>query len=397
MFNPFISIVIPVYNGGNYLCDAINSALAQKYSRYEVIVVNDGSTDNTEEICLSYGDKIRYFDKTNSGVSSALNLGLREMRGDYFTWLAHDDVFYPDKLKLQINALEQTADKTAIVHGNYDLLNVKYNLMSHMRQEDSYSIDQLTNSVFALLMTTIHASTPLIHKSHFERVGIFDERLLLTQDYDFLFRAMRNQRSVFVSESLLLSRLHDQSGKNTNSRFQLACTEQYKHFADVLAYDEISDMFVSPRAFYLRIVAMMKARCDTPDSDKLKLKINELPSETPKLTLAEYICNCSEGKIKKLCIFGAGYHGKVLKYELNHRQIEVACFCDNNNDLNGNSIEGVPCVTPYDLVQFKDDVMIIIAADVSDVIETQLKDLGFPYFMTKKKLDSLILETPPTI
>ncbi|MDR0516771.1 MAG: glycosyltransferase [Fibromonadaceae bacterium] len=399
MSENIISIIIPVYNGSNYLRDAIDSTLAQTYKNCEVIVVNDGSTDNgeTDSICKSYGNRIRYFSKKNGGVSSVLNLGIREMHGEYFTWLAHDDMYYPQKLELQIKALEQSTDKTAIIHGNYDLLNVKHNKISRMRQEDSYSALQLTNSVFALLMATLHASTPLIHKSHFERVGVFDENLPLTQDYDFLFRAMRSQKSIFLTESLLLSRLHDQSGKNTDNRFGLASAEQYKHFADSLAYSEVRDMFVSPRAFYLRIVAMMKARYDTPDADKLLAKISELPMEAENLALAKYIIDCSANEHHKLCIFGAGYHGKVLKYELEHRRIDVACFCDNDEQKHGTSIMGTPCLSLSELMLEKSDTLVIIAADVSDAIETQLKDLGFLYIATKKKLDSAILETPPLI
>lgn len=95
MTMPMISIIIPVYNGSNYLRDAIDSAIAQTYSNKEIIVVNDGSKDygHTEAICLTYADKIRYFHKENSGVASALNLGIANMRGEYFTWLAHDDFF----------------------------------------------------------------------------------------------------------------------------------------------------------------------------------------------------------------------------------------------------------------------------------------------------------------
>ena len=89
---PMVSIIIPVYNGANYLREAIDSALAQTYSNFEVIVVNDGSNDGgeTDRIATSYGEKIRYFRKENGGVASALNMGIKHMKGDYFSWLSHD-------------------------------------------------------------------------------------------------------------------------------------------------------------------------------------------------------------------------------------------------------------------------------------------------------------------
>ena len=88
---PTVSIIIPVYNGSNYLQEAIDSALAQTYPNCEILVINDGSCDEgkTEAIALSYGDRIRYFKKENGGVASALNMGIRQMTGEYFSWLSH--------------------------------------------------------------------------------------------------------------------------------------------------------------------------------------------------------------------------------------------------------------------------------------------------------------------
>lgn len=107
MSNPKISIVIPVYNGVNYLKEAIDSALSQDYENYEVIVVNDGSNDNgdTEKIALSYGSNIRYFKKENGGVATALNLAIEKAEGEYVSWLSHDDAYFPNKLSSQVSAL----------------------------------------------------------------------------------------------------------------------------------------------------------------------------------------------------------------------------------------------------------------------------------------------------
>lgn len=104
---PLVSIIIPVYNGANYMREAIDSALRQTYDKLEVIVVNDGSRDGgeTDAIARSYGDRIRYFSKENGGVSSALNTGIRNMRGEFFSWLSHDDLYLPDKIKSQVEIL----------------------------------------------------------------------------------------------------------------------------------------------------------------------------------------------------------------------------------------------------------------------------------------------------
>jgi len=103
--------------------EAIDSAIAQTYNNIEIIVVNDGSNDNgkTREIALSYGDKIRYFEKENGGVSTALNLGIKEMKGEYFSWLSHDDVYYPNKIERQVKELEGLDDKKTIIHSDYEI------------------------------------------------------------------------------------------------------------------------------------------------------------------------------------------------------------------------------------------------------------------------------------
>src|SRR6185436_20245230 len=108
-FLPKVSIVIPVYNGSNYLRTAVESALAQTYSNIEIIVVNDGSTDDgdTEAIALSYGGRIKYYCKPNGHVASALNFGIRHMSGEYFSWLSHDDLYKSDKIALQMRALSE--------------------------------------------------------------------------------------------------------------------------------------------------------------------------------------------------------------------------------------------------------------------------------------------------
>jgi len=392
MPNETVSIIIPVFNGADYIGDAIDSAIAQTYPNIEIIVVNDGSTDNTEELCLQYGERIRYIPKENGGVSTALNLGVRKMRGDYFTWLAHDDMFYPEKIALQVMALKQSGHNKAIVHGNYDLLNMTDNSISLMRQDDSYTPAQLENSVFPLLMTTLHASAVLIHKSHFERVGLFDESQRLTQDYDLLFKMMRGQRTIFVPQPLLLSRLHGQSGKNVNSDFGRACSEQYKSFVDNLTFNEVCEMFESPRAFYCRMAAMMKARAETVSAEEVFARVFDLPDEGASGdNLNAVIRDLSGGVMRKICVFGAGYHGKVIAFELQKRGIIVNCFCDNDQLKHGTIIAGIPCISVTELEQRKKDFLVIAASDLSDAIVSKLKGMSFPFVTRKQYLDAAIL------
>ena len=94
----------------------------QTYKNIEVIVINDGSNDNnkTENIALSFNNKIKYFKKENGGVSSALNLGIRKMNGDYFSWLSHDDLYETDKIKKQIEYISKNP-KLEVIGCNFKM------------------------------------------------------------------------------------------------------------------------------------------------------------------------------------------------------------------------------------------------------------------------------------
>lgn len=203
---PLVSIVIPVYNGERYLKDAIDSALAQTYEHKEIIVVNDGSKDKTEEIALSYGDRIRYFAKENGGVSTALNLGISNMRGEYFSWLSHDDLYMPEKIALQLAALSD--DPMRIAYSDYTVIDQYGDTIATLSIAKKYPNADLTFGLFPILRQVLNGCSLMIHKSHFERVGMFDEDLRVTQDYDLWFKMLRGVILVYVNRPLVMMRAH---------------------------------------------------------------------------------------------------------------------------------------------------------------------------------------------
>ena len=150
MNNDKVSIIIPAYNASNYLSQAIDSALAQSYHNIEIIVVNDGSNDNgaTEAIALSYGDKIKYIYKENGGSSSALNTGIQMMTGEWFSWLSHDDLYMPDKIKAQmdyltkLNILESEYSKHVFFSAR-DLIDSEGNIIRKSNAERSKAFAEL--------------------------------------------------------------------------------------------------------------------------------------------------------------------------------------------------------------------------------------------------------------
>ena len=203
--NPKVSIIIPVYNGENYLEEALKSALNQTYKNIEIIVVDDGSKDKTEKICEKYKNKIKYLKKENGGVATALNLALENMTGDYFSWLSHDDLYYKNKIEEQISALEEYDDKT-ILFSEYDLIDKKGKVYAKVTFPES---ELKKKQSLSLMNGYINGITLLIPKKAFEECGNFNTNLWCTQDYDLWFKFMsKGYRFKLVNKTLASSRQH---------------------------------------------------------------------------------------------------------------------------------------------------------------------------------------------
>ena len=223
MYQPKISIVIPAYNASNYLAEAIDSALAQTYPNFEIIVVNDGSKDDgaTRAVALAYGDKIRYFEKENGGSSSALNTGIRNMTGEWFSWLSHDDLYLPEKLEKQVkymNALSLDEDtlKKHVFFSASELIDADGKII---RAADFEKAKKLSEKVGAFSHNgyliaepteyNFHGCSCLVHKDTFSDVGCFDEKLRLLNDYDLWYRIYAAGYKVHVlPETLVRGRIH---------------------------------------------------------------------------------------------------------------------------------------------------------------------------------------------
>lgn len=207
-----VSIVIPVYNGADYLGQAIDSALAQTYGNCEILVVNDGSNDGgeTERIALSYGDRIRYFSKENGGVSSALNVGIANMAGEYFAWLSHDDEFLPDKIRLQVEFLQGRDD--AVSYGDFEIIDSDSKPVGTRRER---TIAPKLFRYSLLYSHPVHGCTVMIPKRILDEVGGFDESLRTVQDYDLWYRIALSYPFLHQDAVLSRYRLHEKQGTVT--------------------------------------------------------------------------------------------------------------------------------------------------------------------------------------
>lgn len=284
--SPLVSIVIPVYNGADYLRDAIESALAQTYSPVEVIVVNDGSQDGgaTERVAASFQGRIRYFAKENGHVASALNLGIREMRGVYFSWLSHDDLYLPDKLALQVPHAERLG-RRSIIYSDFRVLDVEKGTTADVVMK---AVDPDRFRWHITLDNSLNGCTLLIPKACFDECGLFDESLRTTQDYDMWFRLAGKFPFTYVPRTVMVSRQHPGQGTRTLRGIALEeCNRLLSRFIAHFSREELRAVSgMSPARAYAYIRRNMEQRGFYGASDTARERLEEELRQSSPLTAA---------------------------------------------------------------------------------------------------------------
>jgi len=196
----FISVIVPVYNGARFLCEAVESILYQRYNPLEVIIVDDGSTDDTAKVAASMGEDIRYIYQSNSGPASARNTGLKMARGEIIGFLDADDLWPDNKLNIQLNRLIEDP-----------ALDVVMGRIQYIKMPGAPDINIKFRGPENIL-ANVHLGSGLFKKSVFDRVGMFDESLLHWEDHDWFLRARELDVSITIlKEITLYYRVHAQN------------------------------------------------------------------------------------------------------------------------------------------------------------------------------------------
>lgn len=214
--NAPVSIVIPCYNSAHFLPDALNSALAQEYTRVQVLVVNDGSTDDFEGAIVPYraDARIKIITQENRGLSAARNRGIQESSGDYIKFLDADDWLTPDAIRKQV-AVFETQPELGLVYCDVQHVDAQGKLL------DNYSVTNtrrvLSGDILPSLLVGGYftPNTVLVPRRVLDRVGWFDETLSAREDYDLWMRiACEGYAAQYVPEKLAYYRRHGDNMTN---------------------------------------------------------------------------------------------------------------------------------------------------------------------------------------
>jgi len=287
LINEKVSVIIPIYNSEKFLSEAIESVLNQSYTDLEIIVIDDGSTDDSLKILEKYSDKITILSQTNEGLASALNLGIKKMNGHWFKWFSPDDILYPEAIEILVNEVT-ILPKNTIVYSNWELIDEKNNELRSFSESNYNKLGNFEFNVRLLDGQQINVNTTLIPSNLFREDCIFrtlDDTTAI--DYDFFLRAgiLHGINFYLIEKTLLKYRVHSQ---------QLS----HKGIAKTLSYlsevrnQVLSQTDESTRKKYLNSLDEYKKKKSFSAKTKeigLKFVTSALPSEISDSLLVFYL------------------------------------------------------------------------------------------------------------
>ncbi len=199
-----ISVVIPTYNRVDFLREAIESVLAQTFKDIELIVVDDGSSDGTQELVASYKGMIRYIRQQNSGPSAARNNGIKNAIGRYIAFLDSDDIWLPEMLSKQVSMFTENPTAGLVATG-YRLINTVHELAEPVIMNKDELADARNGNLYMNFFAT---SSVMVNKVCFDKVGMFNETLNFAEDWDMWIRILQRYSFVYLPEVLMHYRVH---------------------------------------------------------------------------------------------------------------------------------------------------------------------------------------------
>jgi len=247
----FFSVIIPLYNKANFIENTIKSILNQTFQDFEIIVVNDGSTDKSEEKLLLFKDsRIRYFPKENEGVSIARNFGIEKAKSNFITFLDADDYWYPDFLEVMHEAIKKFPEQK-VFSGAIEIETSKKTFPA------SYSIQKTANFELvnyfrgSLKATAICTSCAVFDKNLFKEIGLFDPKIKSGQDTDLWIRIGLRYPVIF-SWKILARYVYDENSLSQNNNF-LNSKMDFSKFSELEKTNPDLKLFLDLNRFSLAI------------------------------------------------------------------------------------------------------------------------------------------------
>ena len=366
---PKVSIVLPTYNGEKYIKEAIRGVISQTYNDWELIVVNDCSTDNTKKIVEEQMEKDKRIclinNKENKKLPQSLNVGFENAKGKYFTWTSDDNYYLPNAILEMVQFLDKNEDYPMVCT---DMYRIDEN-GNHIRGKNEY------DAVKMYFNNCVGASF-LYRKEVANDIGGYEVKKFLIEDYDYWYRVLEYYGKIgYINKSLYQYREHQNSLSSTRQReIKIRLLEfRYEHLNTII------------RKFYDREELL------TPFFYEFYEGFSDM--FTIKIMLKRYVkaINMDEkwDDKKKTIIYGAGQYGEKALSLLNKN---VAFFSDKNKA--GKSLKGIEIISVDSMINLKKEYNICIAVSSKLMYEVikELENKGLVKFASSYWLKNFLLQ-----
>lgn len=335
-----ISIVLPVYNGERFLAEAIESILAQTYKNYELIIVNDCSTDGTEEIIKQYAkldSRIKVIkNQTNQKLPKSLNIGFHVAKGKYYTWTSDDNRYKENALEMMYEKLEKNPE--------YGLV---YTDMEHIN-ESGEVIGKLCSKAQDIYQYNCVGACFLYRSECKEKIGGYDEGRFLVEDYEYWLRISRYYAVEHIAEVLYQYRYHENSltmrrTKQIGEQLLRLKKDYFEYLLGKIAEEE-------RKAFIYEMIVY------GADAEFIKENVKENFCEEWFFRRRIF------SEKRRILLFGAGALGVNALNYLGKENVEA--FIDNNPEKQGEKVQGKEVISFLELKEKQNDYNIVISTDV---------------------------------
>lgn len=335
---PKVTVVLPTYNGEKYIQKSIESIIAQTFTDWELIVVNDCSTDNTVSIVTKYAKidkRVKVVsNEANQKLPKSLNIGFEHSRGEYLTWTSDDNYYLPDALEKMVKYLDEYRD-FPMVSAGMEFINEKNEISGDLSQFDADKM-YYNNCVGACFM---------YRRTVLDDIGTYDTGMFLVEDYDYWMRVLLHYGQIgHINEILYRYRRHDNS--LTATRMQ-----------------DIKKQLMILRMKYLDfIIERLKMRKDYLCGIYYEFKLYEIKTETVDKKFYELVPELCMDKglkeLKKIIVYGAGDYGNKAYEKFGKR---IIFYADGNKSKVGQEKNGIEIISVDEMISKLSEYQIMIA------------------------------------
>lgn len=390
-----VSVIMPTYNRGYIIGEALESLRKQDYRNFEVIVVDDGSGDETADVVGTFPDlDIKYIKlEKNQGANHARNIGIGHASGKYIAFLDSDNEYLPQNLSIKMKMISGASDKVGFVFGSFFRVSAEKKEIRPFVEWNNDIKEDLRKLI--LRFNVIDTSTVIAKKECFQNTGLFDETFPRLQDWDMFSRILFDggYEALFCEEPLCVNKLQKDSLTTSQDKYFEAKTRFYKkRLPDYKRYFDTKEIFdiyaITDNTFkgislYRRMEGLLSLGFTEGDwdawenawncrIDKYKRNNRNLAVFNKWVTAEEKGYRISDwlkkNNFNKIAVYGYGYLGKHLVYELSGDGVEIVYILDKNPDTEHPVIK--VCHELDDILNV--DVIIVTAVNYFEDIQNEL-------------------------